>query len=252
VDAFARERFAGNPAVMCLSTRLLLDSEMLNLAREFNVSETVFITSKNGDYSIRWFTPTVEVPLVGHATLAAAHVILTDIEPHRRSVTFSPSLGAPLVACRDGEEIGIELPADVTQVCPTPPFLIDGLGAEPLKTRIGRPYLAGFEFADQVRMLCPNFSALMKLSRPTIVVTAPGTDCDYVLRFFAPSNGVPEDPVSGVTQCSLVPYWAKCKGSTDLHSTQLSARGGRMRCELIGDKVLIRGRCQLIAREVLV
>jgi PhzF family phenazine biosynthesis protein len=249
IDAFARSSFEGNPAAVCITDHEMPVDLQQGLASEFGLSETVFIWPVVSDYGIRWFTPTREVPLVGHATLAAAKAILIDLEPGRSTVTFLSPLSGPLIARVDADEITIELPADQSETVPPEDFLSNALGEIPSAVRIGRHIMAIFDHCDQIRGMKPDFGKLANLQRPTIVVTAPGLECDYVLRFFAPANGVSEDPVSGVAQCSLVPYWAQRLGrSDDLLSCQLSKRGGIMRCSLRKDWVAISGSCVTLLR----
>ncbi len=247
IDAFASAPFTGNPAVVCVLDEESDASAMLAAAREFNVSETVFVRGGKGAYDIRWFTPTRELPLVGHATLAAAHAIMTAVEPGLEAVVFNSHLSGRLPARREGDGIAITLPADDTTPCDLPPALRDGLRLVPIETRIGRHYVAVLASASEVAAVKPSFAALATLDRPTIAVTAPGGDEDYVLRFFAPANGVPEDPVSGVAQCSLVPYWASRLGRKRLRSRQLSERGGSMVCTLSDSGVVIAGPCRTLA-----
>ena len=250
VDAFSGGPFGGNPAVVCVTAEELVDDLKQAIASEVNLSETVFIRPQDEGYSIRWFTPTREVPLVGHATLAAAHIVLERLEPRRDAVTFFSSASGALAAYRDADGLAIELPADETVECSAPSDLVSGLGASPASTRIGRHYVALFEGEASVAALTPDFQALARLDRPTIVATAPGERVDYVLRFFAPANGVPEDPVSGVAQCSLVPYWSGRLGRDRLVSSQLSARGGQMICWSREDRVVISGPSCTIAEGV--
>jgi PhzF family phenazine biosynthesis protein len=249
IDAFAEAAFSGNPAAVCVTEGELPEDTQQQLATEFGISETVFLWPIGSNYGIRWFTPTCEVPLVGHATLAAAHAICADIEPGRRAVTFVSRASGSLAARLEDGELAIELPADQPKPTIRSERLAEGLGANPVDVCIGRHIMAIFDTSDQVRSLKPDFRILSELERPTIIATAPGDDCDYVLRFFAPANGVPEDPVSGVAQCSLVPYWTERFGhSKALTSRQLSRRGGTMRCILDGDRVVISGKCVTLVR----
>jgi PhzF family phenazine biosynthesis protein len=244
IDAFAPGPFTGNPAVVCVLEEEADASAMQRAAREFNVSETAFVHGAKGVYDIRWFTPTCEMPLVGHATLAAAHAIMTAVEPGLETVVFNSHLSGRLPARSSSDGIAITLPADETMPCTLPPALREGLGLVPAETRLGRHYVAVLDSPSEVAAVKPDFAALARLDRPTIAVTAPdGGDNDYVLRFFAPANGVPEDPVSGVAQCSLVPYWAERLGQSRLCSRQLSERGGSMICTLTDSGVVIAGPC---------
>ena len=250
VDAFADKAFTGNPAVVCVHREDVETAMLQEAAREFNVSETVFIRGGDGRYDIRWFTPTRELPLVGHATLAAAHVIMTAIEPGRTALTFTSHLSGALPAFLDGGKVAITLPADELSPVTPPEALVAGLGVRPAETWVGRHYVAVLESAEAVRAVRPVLTSLENLDRPTIAVTAPGADCDYVLRFFAPSNGVPEDPVSGVAQCSLVPLCANRIGRNQLRSVQLSERGGAMDCRLTDEGVVVAGPCRTLVRGV--
>jgi PhzF family phenazine biosynthesis protein len=252
IDAFAPGPFMGNPAVVCVLDEEADAVTMQRAAREFNVSETAFVHGGEGIYDIRWFTPTCELPLVGHATLAAAHAIMTAIEPGLECVVFNSPLSGQLPARRSDDGIAITLPADATKACMLPSALRDGLGVVPAETRIGRHYVAVLGSPSEVAAVKPDFAALANLDRPTIAVTAAGSGDDYVLRFFAPANGVPEDPVSGVAQCSLVPYWAERLGRSRLGSRQLSERGGRMICTLTDSGVVIAGPCHTLSEGNLV
>lgn len=243
VDAFSATPFGGNPAAVCVGTDHLSKSQLQSLANEFNLSETTFIDGVDGRYSIRWFTPIKELPLVGHATLAAAHVVFSELEPNLSEIEFVSPLSGNLTAYRSGDGVAIVLPEDRTIVCYPPLELIRGLGKAPVRTLKGRHYVAVYDDAETVAALQPDFRSLEMLDLPTIAATAPGVESDYVLRFFAPANGVPEDPVSGVAQCSLVPYWADRLGRTKLTSKQVSPKGGEMICRLRAEGVQIAGPC---------
>ena len=182
VDAFASNPFAGNPAAVCLTTEELPDNVKQAIACGLNLSETVFIQPQADSYTIRWFTPTREVPLVGHATLAAAHIVLERLEPQRNAVTFLSLASGPLAAYRVSNGLAIELPADETQECSPPPDLITGLGAEPASARVGRHYVELLESETAVARLKPDFQAL-RGSIAHNLATAPGNRDDYVLRF---------------------------------------------------------------------
>jgi predicted PhzF superfamily epimerase YddE/YHI9 len=243
VDAFSAKPYSGNPAVVCVISQELHDDQLQALAKEFNVSETAFISGGGGEYLIRWFTPTKELPLVGHATLAAAHVVLSELEPRRDEVTLVSRLSGRLSAFRDSGNLAMVLPADTVKPCDPPDSLCMGLGKPPRQVLKGRHYVAVYDKATDIQSLKPDFLCLEELDLPTIAATAPGEETDYVLRFFAPANGVPEDPVSGVAQCSLVPYWASHLSKSELTSQQLSPQGGNMFCKLLSDGVQISGPC---------
>lgn len=247
IDAFTDRPFGGNPAAVCLVEAWPTVSVMQGLAAETALSETAFIKRSGDDFQIRWFTPTVELGLVGHATLAAAYAVMHHVEPGRERVNFAYRDGV-IAASRVGDDIAIELPADTVRPVPASPDLCAGLGVTPVATYDGRHHIAVLASPHEVAAIVPNHEVLSRLTLPTIAVTAPGDDCDYVLRFFAPRNGVPEDPVSGVAQCSLVPLWSQRLGAEAMLSRQLTPRGAFMRCTLLATSVLVAGPCSPIFR----
>jgi predicted PhzF superfamily epimerase YddE/YHI9 len=241
VDAFADRPFAGNPAAICVLDSWLPEPLMQAIAAEMNLSETAFILREaSGDWHIRWFTPTLEVDLVGHATLAAAFVIFERIARGLAQVRFASRSG-PLLVTRNAAMLEMDFPARVPQPCAMPPGLAAGLGAQPREVLAAQHYLAVFESEAEVRALAPDMALLAALDRAAVIVTAPGGPGDFVSRFFAPANGVPEDPVSGVAHCTLIPYWAKRLGKSRLLARQVSRRGGDLVCEDRGERVLISG-----------
>ena len=190
---------------------------------------------------LRWFTPAVEVDLCGHATLAAAMVIL-DVrkELAAEQVSFKTKSGV-LVVRRDGDRYALDFPARPATACDTHPDLVAALGATPAEILAARDYLCVFSSEDEVRALKPDMAKLATFDRFGMIVTAPGSNCDFVSRFFAPAKGVPEDSVTGSSHCTLIPYWAKRLGKNSLHARQISARGGELWCEMHGDRVRIAG-----------
>lgn len=245
VDAFTSRRFAGNPAAVVLLEDFLDDAVMQAVAAENNLSETAFVApGTDGAHRLRWFTPTVEVALCGHATLAAAAVLLERVDGDRRSVAFDTASG-PLVVHREDDRYRMDLPVrTVTPVSP-PAALCDALGAAPTACAVdGGNYLALLPTADDVGGLVPDLGAIARLDRTGVVVTASGTDgTDFVSRYFAPAKGIPEDPVTGGAHCGLVPFWAARTGRTTFQARQLSARGGELTCRLVGDRVHLVGSC---------
>lgn len=240
VDAFAARRFAGNPAAIVPLGEWLPDEALLAIAAENNLAETAFLVPHGDDYAIRWFTPAVEVPLCGHATLASGHVVLNRLEPDRASVTFHSKSG-PLTVRRDGERLAMDFPAIAVEPSSGHRELVAALRAAPRELHQGFQWLAEYESEQQVRALRPDFGAMRKIDLHGVIVTARGTDCDFVSRFFAPAAGIDEDPVTGSAHCRLVPYWARKLGKTRLHARQVSARGGELWCELKGDRVVLAG-----------
>jgi predicted PhzF superfamily epimerase YddE/YHI9 len=241
VDAFAERVFGGNPAAVCPLPAWLDDAVMQAVAAENNLSETAFFVRADGEYAIRWFTPAVEVDLCGHATLASAHVVFTALEPGRAAVRFESRSG-PLDVTRDGELLVLDFPARPPRRCEPPAGLGSALGAEPREVWLSRDLVAVFEREDDVRELRPDMGALGALHHAGVCATAPGDECDFVSRFFAPAMGVPEDPVTGSSHCTLVPFWAERLGRTRLRARQVSTRGGELHCEHAGERVRLGGR----------
>jgi predicted PhzF superfamily epimerase YddE/YHI9 len=242
IDAFANRTFAGNPAAVCPLDGWLDDALMQAIAAENNLSETAFIVRTGPDYAIRWFTPTVEVDLCGHATLASAFVVFEVLEPARDAVTFESKSG-PLIVTRDGERLRMDFPSRPPSRCATPEVLRQGLKQTPGEVwRSATHYLAVYNSEAEVRALEPAMDHLSRADALGVIVTAPSARADFVSRFFAPGAGVPEDPVTGAAHCTLVPYWSQRLGKTQLHALQVSRRGGELFCEQRGDRVTIAGR----------
>ena len=247
IDAFASAVFRGNPAAVCLLEAWLPDATLQNIAAENNLSETAFIVTRGGDYDLRWFTPTIEVDLCGHATLAAAFVLFTERGLNADGIRFhSPSGG--LGVSREGEVCTLDFPARPGVPCVAPEALVRGLGARPAEVLKARDYLAVFASEAEVRALKPDIAALGTLDCIGIIATAPGSNCDFVSRFFAPAAGIAEDPVTGSSHCTLIPYWAQRLGKTKLFARQVSRRGGELFCELAGERVHIGGKAVLYLR----
>jgi PhzF family phenazine biosynthesis protein len=246
VDAFATRPFEGNPAGVCPLEKWLDDSTMQNIAAENNLSETAFFVPRGDEYELRWFTPTVEIDLCGHATLAAAFILFTELGQSGDSVRFHSQSG-PLTVFRNADIFTLDFPSRPPTPCSVPDALIRGLGKAPIEVWKARDYFCVFATAQAVRALQPDFASLGTLDAK-VIITAPGTDCDFVSRFFAPTDGVPEDPVTGSAHCTLIPYWSKRLGKTKLFARQISKRGGELFCELSGDRVLIGGKAVLYSR----
>jgi PhzF family phenazine biosynthesis protein len=242
LDAFADRVFAGNPAAVCPLSAWLPDATMQAIAAENNLAETAFFVGGGGRYAIRWFTPATEAELCGHATLAAAAVVMTHLEPGLPIVRFSTRRAGALSVARDGERYVLDFPAWPAGPAAVPDGLERALGARPAQVLAGRrDYLCVLADAAAVRALAPDMAMLKRLEKP-VIATAPGEDCDFVSRFFAPGHGIDEDPVTGSAHCTLTPYWAERLGRTRMVARQLSARGGELSVELRGDRVAIGGR----------
>jgi PhzF family phenazine biosynthesis protein len=244
VDAFAARRFAGNPAAVLVLESYPADAVMQAVAMENNLAETAFLVKDGGDYRLRWFTPKLEVPLCGHATLASAAVVLERLEPQRAQVVFHTKSGM-LTVRRAEQGYVMDLPARPSERCDEPQGLSGALGAEVKETWVNVfNYMAVLEDAAQVRALAPDFAAVQRIDRLGIIVTAPGDQgYDCVSRYFAPQKGIPEDPVTGAAHCMLAPYWGKRLHKTELRAFQASPRGGELRCRLTGERVELEGDC---------
>lgn len=241
IDAFADQAFTGNPAAVIPLQTWLPDELMQRIAAENNLSETAFFVPEVDGFHLRWFTPAAEIDLCGHATLATAFVILNELEPGRQRVSFQ-SMSGPLTVTREGDLFCLDFPTRPPRPLPCPAGFAEALGAEVKEAWLVRDLYAVLEDEASVRDLRPNLEALSRVEPTSFVVTAPGTDCDFVSRCFAPREGIPEDPVTGSTHCVLVPYWAQRLGKTRLHARQLSRRGGEIFCELQGPRVKLAGR----------
>lgn len=239
IDAFTHEVFGGNSAAVCPLEAWLDDATMQSIATENQLSETAFFVPSETPIRIRWFTPKVEVDLCGHATLAAASVYLEAIAPDRDEVVFESASG-PLGVRRDAGLYVLDLPSRPPIPCEAPAALIEALGAHALLWLKARDYLGVFRNEADVRAIRPDFAALAAFDK--VIVTAPGTESDFVSRFFAPSVGIDEDPVTGSAHCTLTPYWAKRLGRPRLSARQVSARGGELLCEDRGERVSVAGR----------
>ncbi len=250
VDAFAGEVFRGNPAAVVPLESWPEDAWMQSVAAENNLSETAFFAPEEpGGESLRlrWFTPRCEVDLCGHATLASGFVILTRLRPELKEVTFQ-TLSGPLTVRRDGgERLAMDFPRLNPALCdPEPPGLAAALGAEPIEVHQTRTkFFAVFSSEDAVRAVRPDMTALEKFHPRGVAVTAPGDAVDFVSRFFAPSYGVPEDPVTGSAHTALAPYWSRRLGRTKLHARQVSERGGDLHCEVLPRRVVLAGKAVL-------
>lgn len=246
VDAFASKPFQGNPAAVCPLDAWLDDATMQNIAAENNLSETAFFVPSGSNYNLRWFTPAVEIDLCGHATLASAFILFSELGAQDNAVRFYSRSG-PLTVTRNGDVLTLDFPSRPPLPCAAPESLIRGLGKIPMEVLKARDYFAVFNSEDEVRSLRPDFALLETLDEK-VIVTAPAVDCDFVSRFFAPTAGVPEDPVTGSAHCTLIPYWANRLGKTKMFARQVSRRGGELFCELSGDRVLIGGKAVLYSR----
>ncbi len=244
VDAFSTSVFGGNPAAVCPLDQWLPDAQLQAIAAENNLSETAFFVRNGSRFDLRWMTPTVEIDLCGHATLASAFVILNYLDPSRDAVQFDTRSGE-LTVERNGDRLSMDFPSRPPQPCNAGPEVAASLGGAPKEILASRDYLVVYDTEAEVRALVPDMTAVAALDRFAVIVTAPGSDCDFVSRFFAPAGGVAEDPVTGSAHCTLIPYWSQRLGKTELNARQVSKRGGELRCSYRGDRVTIAGRAVL-------
>lgn len=244
LDAFASRVFAGNPAVVCCLPRWLSDDVLLAIAAEHNISVTAFLVDRGDGFDIRYFTPTAELPLVGHASLAAAHVVLNLLRPGSESAVLQRRDGTLTIA-RDGDRLAIQLPVIPAQPCSAPAGLAAALGRDFTSVQAtSNRYFVLYDTEAAVAGLAPDMDALMQLDRD-VIVTARGESCDFVSRAFAPRENLPEDPVCGSAHLTLVPYWSQQLGKSQHRALQLSPRGGELHCTLIGQEVRLAGHCAL-------
>jgi PhzF family phenazine biosynthesis protein len=240
VDAFATRAFEGNPAAVCPLESWLEDGLLQAIAEENNLSETAFFVPSEKGFELRWFTPIKEVDLCGHATLAAAHVIFETLGYAKQVITFETRSGDLFVE-RKGKRLEMDFPASPPTPCELRGILAEGLGKHPIEILAADDYLAVFDDEATIRAITPNQALLSQLDLRGVIVTAPGSDVDFVSRFFAPKFGIPEDPVTGSAHCALAPYWARKLGKSLLSAKQLSRRGGDLICEVKTNRVLLSG-----------
>jgi predicted PhzF superfamily epimerase YddE/YHI9 len=246
IDAFTTEPFKGNPAAVCPLQAWLPDPVMQAIAAENNLAETAFLVEEAAGWRIRWFTPGCEIDLCGHATLASAFLLFSELRPGLDAVAFQSRSG-PLGVRRDGARLVLDFPSRPPRMVDGIPGLIEGLRATPREFGVSRDMVAVFESEAEVRALEPDMGLLGALETVGVIATAPASTpgVDFVSRFFAPSAdvGVPEDPVTGSAHCTLIPFWAERLGKQALKALQVSRRGGELWCELKGGRVDIGGHC---------
>lgn len=247
IDAFASAVFKGNPAAVVPLESWLPDAMLQAIAAENNLAETAFFVREDGGWALRWFTPVVEVDLCGHATLATAHLIFNRLAPGLTKARFSSRSGV-LEVNKQGELLALDFPSRPAARVDDDGSLGKALGRKPAEVwKSGEIPVGVFETASEVMALKPDMAALSALDAFAVIVTAPGNEVgvDFVSRFFAPTKGIPEDPVTGSAHCTLIPFWAKRLGKTKLLARQVSARGGELTCEDRGERVSIAGRAVL-------
>ncbi|MBB5321358.1 PhzF family phenazine biosynthesis protein [Marinobacter oulmenensis] len=249
VDAFTSQLFGGNPAAVMPLERWLPDDLLQAIARENQLAETAFLVplenDEDGDFRIRWFTPTVEAPLCGHATLASAWVLFNKLGWPGQSIRLQSQSGPLAVERLDDGWLELDFPNLPAAPCQTPTLVKEALPGVPDQAFfVSRDpnYMVVLDSENDVRQADPDLRKLAALGNQGLIITAPGNDCDFVSRYFAPGSGIDEDPVTGSIHSVMVPYWASILGSDRLEARQLSERGGELRCELRGDRVAIAGQ----------
>ncbi len=245
VDAFTDKIFSGNPAAVCPLESWLPDSVMQNIALENNLAETAFYVKQGNEYLIRWFTPTVEVDLCGHATLATAHVLYQHEGYSGDEIIFNSPRSGVLKVYRNENLLTLDFPTDTLSKIQWFNEMNAGFNLIPLEGYKGKTdYLLVFENEEQIKNIQPNYPVIATWKVRGVIVTAKGKEVDFVSRFFAPQSGVNEDPVTGSAHTTLTPYWAEKLGKTELSAIQLSNRKGYLTCKYMGDRVHISGQAK--------
>ena len=244
VDAFSNKIFGGNPAAVCPLEEWLPDELMQNIAMENNLSETAFYIPKDDQFLLRWFTPTIEVDLCGHATLATAHVIFSNGYKKEEITFFSPRSGV-LKVKKNGDLYTMNFPSDTFEKVATPQQIIEGLNIQPLEVFKGKTdYMVMVENQSIIENLKPDFKIIAQLDARGVIVTSKGDDVDFVSRCFFPQAGVDEDPTTGSAHTTMTPYWAKKLVKNQMSAIQLSKRQGHLQCNYLGDRVEISGHAK--------
>lgn len=243
IDAFTYNLFGGNPACIIPLEEWLSDDLLMKITQENNLAETAFFTQKNDRFHIRWFTPETEMDLCGHATLACAHVIKSHLYYEADTIYFDSESGELVVSCED-ERYVLDFPSRMPEVSELPAIISDSLNLKPKEIFKARDYVLIYENEEDILALNPDKNRLegIDLGHGGIVCTAPGTEADFVSRFFTPGASIFEDPVTGSAHCSLIPFWSKRMNKEDLLAHQISSRKGELFCKNKGDRVLIAGR----------
>lgn len=245
VDAFTKKVFKGNPAAVCPLESWLETELMQRIALENNLSETAFFVKKNDVYEIRWFTPSAEIDLCGHATLASAFVIFEILQAENKIVKFHSHKSGALSVEKTDNIFTLDFPSRPVLPAEIPNGLFEAIGKTPKEVFKARDYFLVYDNEREISEIKPNFSRLSEINAHGFIVTAKGETCDFVSRFFAPEVGIFEDPVTGSAHCNLIPFWAERLGKNKLFARQISARGGELFCELKGDRVKIGGNAVL-------
>jgi PhzF family phenazine biosynthesis protein len=246
IDAFAESLFSGNPAAVVLLDEWLDDEYLQKISAENNLSETAFVLQNDTRFEIRWFTPTVEVDLCGHATLASAFVIFNILKWKEDKIIFKSLFSGELIVEKKEDLLILDFPADIIRRCKVPDSLIKGIGIEPLECYKGKSdFLLIFKSQKEIEKINPDFEMISKIKARGIIISARGAKVDFVSRFFAPRCGINEDPVTGSAHTALIPYWSGKLKKNNLNAKQISHRIGILYCENSGQRVKIGGKAKL-------
>ena len=249
VDAFTNHPFFGNQAAVCVLDEWLEDGVLQNIAAENNLAETAFFVKDSDEYSLRWFSPVVEIDLCGHATLASAYIIFEFLEVTRNEVSFNTKSGKLTVTKSDDGQLVMDLPSRMPIKAEITQTIIDAFNAEPLEVWQSRDLMVIFDTEKTIKNIVPDIGKISEIKDSfAVIVTAKGDEVDFVSRFFAPNAGIPEDPVTGSAHSTLIPFWADRLGKKKLHAKQLSQRGGELFCEDEGERVRIGGFASLFKK----
>jgi PhzF family phenazine biosynthesis protein len=245
IDAFTDRVFGGNPAAICPLDSWLPDEVLQKIAMENNLAETAYYVKREGDYEIRWFTPTVEVNLCGHATLATAYVLYNYEKHTQDEIIFHSPQSGKLKVNRAGELLTLNFPTDKYEKISITPDLQKGFNSQPLEIIKGKTdYMFVFKTEEEIQNLKPDLQELAKWNVRGVIATAKGEKSDFVSRFFAPQSGIDEDPVTGSAHTTLIPYWAAQLNKKELSAIQLSERKGNLTCKYLNDRVEISGKAK--------
>ncbi len=245
IDAFTDNIFGGNPAAICPLEKWLPDEILQKIAMENNLAETAYFVKRGADYEIRWFTPTVEVDLCGHATLATAHVLYNYENHASNEISFFSPRSGKLTVSKQGDMLTLNFPTDTLETISITPDLLKGFNYQPVEVIKGKTdYMFVFKTEEEIKNLKPNLMELAKWDTRGVIATAKGEKSDFVSRFFAPQSGIDEDPVTGSAHTTLTPYWAGKLGKKELSAVQLSARKGNLKCKHLNDRVEISGQAK--------
>jgi PhzF family phenazine biosynthesis protein len=243
IDAFTDKVFGGNPAAVCILDKWLEDEIMQNIGAENNLAETAFVVKRGNDFEIRWFTPTVEVDLCGHATLAAAYVLYEYCDYKSDEIIFHSNASGKLLVRKEDDSLILNFPSDTYNEVETPQTLIDAFGKKPIETFKGKTdYLLIYQSQKDIENIKPNIDLIASIGGRGVIVSSQGEHTDFVSRFFAPQAGVDEDPVTGSAHTTLAPIWSKKLNKEILTAKQLSKREGNLICKYLGDRVEIKGK----------